>query len=254
MTATAHPCDAVFIGPHPDDVDLFCGGTVAHLTSTGRRVAIVDLTAGELATRGTPEFRASEARLSAERLGAAERLCLGLPDGHLDEKDPAQVEALVRVVRRLRPSLLIAPAAMDRHPDHEAAHRLVRRAAFLAGLARHAPDTGPPHRATTALFYPLHTLLRADLCVDTSDTFKTKRFALDAFASQLSPSTADTATVLTSETYLAALEARDRTAGALIGVGTAEPFLAEAPARLSDPMDATALYGASTAWRQEPRR
>jgi bacillithiol biosynthesis deacetylase BshB1 len=254
MTLSAEPFDALFVGPHPDDVDLFCGGTVARLAALGRRVLIVDLSRGELATRGDPATREAEARLSAERLGAAERRCLGLPDGHLDARDAGQVGALVDVLRAARPSVVIAPAAIDRHPDHEAAHHLVRRASFLAGLVRHAPAAGAPHRPSTLLFYPLHTHLRADLCIDTSDTFKAKRFALDAFASQLSPSTADAATVLTSETYLAALEARDRTAGALIGVATAEPFLAEAPARLSDPMDATALYGASTAWRQEPRR
>jgi bacillithiol biosynthesis deacetylase BshB1 len=244
---------ALFIGPHPDDVDLFCGGTVARLTRAGRRVVIADLSRGELATRGTPELRAAEAREAADRLGVAERLNLELPDGHLDDRSDAQVDAVVALIREVRPALVVAPAPLDRHPDHAAAHRLVQRAVFLAALARHAPG-GAPHRATTVLFYPLHTHLRADLCVDTSDVFATKQHALDAFASQLAPPAHGAATVLTAPSYRAALEARDRSYGGLIGAATAEPYLAEVPARVDDPMDALALFGTATAWRQEPRR
>jgi len=250
MTGDNTHCDALFVGPHPDDVELFCGGTVARLVSLGYRVVIVDLTRGEMASNGDPESRAAEAQAAATILGVALRENLGLPDACLEPTQHAP--ALAQAIRAHRPELIFAPSAFDRHPDHEAAHALVRRAVFLAGLAKFAPDGGASFRPTSTLFYPMHTHARADLCVSIDATFELKQRAIDCFSSQLSPPTAGPATTLNRAAYRSELVARDRFYGAQIGSVAAEPFISEGPIAVDDPV---ALFKgqALSPWRMRGR-
>lgn len=225
MTGTA-----LFFGPHPDDVELFAGGTAARCARLGHRLVICDLTRGERASNGTPEVRAAEAAAAATALGAHERLNLGLPDAGLRAGDPAQLRAVIEAVRAVRPDVVVAPWRDDRHPDHEAGAELVRRACFFAGL-RTAEADGAPHRPASFLHY----LVR----VDATPTFvvplsaadvAAKWRAIEAHASQVGSAPAEspgrTPTLVGETGFREVLAARDRTWGAHAGVAAAEPFVA----------------------------
>src|SRR5262245_47404291 len=142
--------DALFFGAHPDDVELTSAGLAARLATHGHAVGIVDLTRGEMASRGTVEVRSHEAQAAAEALGVTLRENLGLPDTGIDRRDRAHLRAVVEILRRHRPRLVVAPFADDAHPDHVEAAHLVARACYLAGLARF-DATGERHRPARLL-------------------------------------------------------------------------------------------------------
>ena len=178
--------DIAAICAHCDDADLIMGGTLALQASRGRRVAIVDMTAGESGSRGTPETRIKEGAEAARILGVAHRECLGLPDSALEvraeHKDP-----VVEAIRRLRPRVVILQHWQQRHPDHSAAGRIVYEASFLAGLKNYRPDLGDPHRPFN-LVYSLATTEQPDsipsFVVDITSVWDVKMKAIAAFASQ----------------------------------------------------------------------
>lgn len=225
--------DAVFFGAHPDDIELTSGGLAARLAAAGSVVALVDLTAGESASRGTPAGRAAEAREAQRRLGAASRECLALPDLGLDRRDRAQARAVVECLRRHRPRLVVAPWREDAHPDHVEAHHLVTRACYLSGLARFeaAGERFRPRRLLFALYRELAT---PTLVVDVSAAWEARMDALRAHASQLDPA-AGPATYLTHPGFLAEVEARARVLGARIGARFGEGYRAHGPLALSEP-------------------
>jgi bacillithiol biosynthesis deacetylase BshB1 len=223
------PCDVLAVGAHPDDVELGCGATLARLAAAGRTVGVLDLSAGELATRGTAEQRAREAAGAASTLGVAWRACLGLPDGALDPGDGEQAGVLVRALRTARPRAVLLPHRDDPHPDHPAAAALVRRAAFLAGVARCLPAAGAAHRPSLLLEYPGPRQLFAPLLViDVSAHYDAKRRALVAYGSQFDAAKGPP-THLASGHYLAAIEGRDRACGNGIGCELGEGFSSPGP-------------------------
>lgn len=222
-------CEVLAVGAHPDDVELGCGGTLARLAAAGRRVGILDLTRGELATRGTPAGRAEEAARAARALGVTWRHVLDLPDGGLDSHDGAQRDAVVAVLRQAMPTVVIFPHWGDPHPDHAAGSRLVQDACFLAGLARWHEELGTPHRPRLLLAYPgPRQLLVPHLVVDVTTSAPAKRRALAAHASQFETA-AGTPTHLASGHFLAAVEGRDRAAGNTVGCEVGEGFVAVGP-------------------------
>jgi bacillithiol biosynthesis deacetylase BshB1 len=150
--------DALAIAAHPDDAELFCGGTLALLSRQGYKVGICDLTRGELATQGTPDTRSAEAKAASDLLKLAHRENLSLPDGGIFESENTQVDALCEVFRRLKPELLLAPYFEDRHPDHAQASRLVDRAVFFANLRSYRPESGEPHQILQVLYYQICVL------------------------------------------------------------------------------------------------
>lgn len=225
--------DLLALGPHPDDVELSCGGFVASAAARGQAVVIVDCTRGEMGTNGTVPQRAAEAAAAAEALGVQARENLRLPDGGLDGGDPAQVDALIRAIRRHRPALLLAPWIEARHPDHAAAGRLAQRAMFLAGLRKHRPDLGEPWRPTRLIHYPQRHEIRPDFVVDISAHLATKRAAIACHASQFG---AGEATLINQPLALRALHTRDAYWGASVGVEAGEPYLLGAPVPLADPV------------------
>ena len=231
--------DALFVGAHPDDVELTSGGLAALLASHGHAVAVVDLTRGERASRGTVEDRAAEAAAAARELGVT-RENLGLPDTALSRHDAAQLRAMVECVRRLRPRLLVAPHRDDAHPDHIEASHLVARAAYLAGLARYAA-AGERHRPDTVLFALYRSDVPATLVVDVSTVWERRMAALRAHASQLDPARGPE-TYLTRPGFLAEVEARARVWGAQIGVTHGEGYRTRGPLALRD---ARSLLGAA---------
>jgi len=222
-------CDVLALGAHPDDVELGCGGTLARLAAAGTRVGIVDLTAGELSTRGTTQRRAREAAAAAAALGAAWRACLALPDGGLSSEDEAQAAAVVTALRAAAPRALLLPHPDDPHPDHAAAAALARRGAFLAGVARWHAEGGAPHRPRLLLAYPgPRQLLAPDVVLDVTAAYAAKRAALAAYASQFAPDQGSP-THLSTAYYLAAIEGRDRAAGNTAGCELGEGFATLGP-------------------------
>ena len=178
------PLDLLAVFAHPDDAELLCGGALARSADRGERVGILDLTRGEMASRGTPEARAREAEEAAGILGAAVRRNAGLPDGSLVADLDARA-TLAAWFRELKPRVVVTHWSRGRHPDHGEAARLVRDAAFLSGL-RNAPLEGEPFRP----FKVVHaTAFREDapapsFVVDVTDQMERKLQALSCYESQ----------------------------------------------------------------------
>ncbi len=230
------PLDLLAIGAHPDDVELGCGGTLALAARRGRRVGIVHLTRGEAATRGTVEERRREAERAAEALGAVALEFLDCGDGGL-RTGPAEEDALIALLRRLRPELVLGPPPFDRHPDHRRGHLLVEACAFYSGLAKRGE--GEPHRPAAVWSYMGHDSFEPDLVVDVSGGWEIKMAALDSYTSQLHQLGADRrepATKVASPEFRLAMEGRARHFGLLIGAAYGEPFLSRLPLAVRDPL------------------
>lgn len=231
--------DALFFGAHPDDVELTSGGLAALLASHGHRVGIVDLTRGEMASRGTPAERAKEADAAAAALGVSLRTTAGIPDLGIHRHDPAQLRAVVAMLRAHAPRLVVAPDRDDEHPDHTEAAHLVSRACYVAGLARfEAP--GERHRPDRLLFALYRGRARPHLVVDVSAAWEKRMAALLAHVSQLDPARGP-ATYLTKPGFLEVVEGRARALGALIGAVYGEGYRMRAPLAVTD---ARSLLGA----------
>jgi bacillithiol biosynthesis deacetylase BshB1 len=215
--------DVIAFGAHPDDVELYAAGTLARLGAKGYSTAIVDMTRGELSSRGTPAVRAREAREAARILGLRFRENLGLPDGDVHLTAEARLE-VIRVLRKYRPALVLAHHWDDRHPDHVNASRLVTEACHHAGLAR--LKTGQERfRPNLILYYmlPAHTV--PTLVVDVTDFAEKRSAAIRAYKSQLfDPVSREPATYLSRPDFLAHIENIHSFYGTLIGRAKGEGY------------------------------
>jgi bacillithiol biosynthesis deacetylase BshB1 len=223
--------DVLFFGAHPDDVEWGVGGIALLLKQRGVSFAVVDLTRGELGSRGVPEQRKNEAAVAAEFMGAGARENLELPDGGVQDT-PAHRFLIAQTIRRHRPKLVVAPLWEDRHPDHAAAGLMVRNSALYCTLKK-ADDVNPPHRPNAFLYYPLHKTASAAFVVDTSEVFVRKLELLRLHHSQFGK-TAEEFGVLAQGLgdYLYGLETRDRHYGSQVGVRYGEALIAEGPVKL----------------------
>ena len=220
--------DLLVFGPHPDDLEIGLGGSIAKHVALGHTVALCDLTRGEMGTNGTPEERASEAEAARVVLGASSRDNLGLPDGDIGG-DASHLREAVAFIRRMKPKTIAAPYGEDRHPDHVAANRLLTRAAFLSGLTRYGAG-GEKWRPDWILYYFINDSAPPSFVVDVSATYNTKRAALACHRSQFDSAAAGgTATRLTSPRFRQLIESRDAQFGALIGADFAEGVIAREP-------------------------
>lgn len=242
--------DVLAIGAHPDDVEIGIGGTVRKLVLQGRRVGILDLSQGELASRGSVEERRAEAQRAAEILGVLRRQNAGLPDGGITNTT-AQQHALIPFIRSFRPRVILAPMRDDRHPDHEAAHHLVRAADYFAGLVRlHSANqdsanqdsgnqnSGPesePWRAPHMYFYAVHKEMAIpQLIVDVSGQFEDKLAALRAFRSQFhNPEYGGVETYVSSAGFWESIQQRAAYWGSRIGVAYGETLFSDGPIAVS---------------------
>ncbi|MBI5323697.1 MAG: bacillithiol biosynthesis deacetylase BshB1 [Ignavibacteriae bacterium] len=226
--------DVLFAGAHPDDIELSAGGTVANLTLEGKKVVIVDFTRGELGTRGSGATRIKESQEAANILGVHERINLRLPDGYIKADDESILKA-IRFIRKYRPKIVVMNPEYERHPDHEAVHKIIRSAMFKSGLIRIiTKDNGKkqePFRTRTMLSYQQAYSFHKnpDLIVDISDTFEIKMNAIKAYSSQVyvagKSDPNGPVTRLSRPEFLEELKSRAIYFGTLIGCRYAEPFL-----------------------------
>ena len=177
--------DLLAIAPHPDDVELTCGGTMIKMSEAGYRTGILDLTRGETGTRGTPETRLREAARAAKIMGARVRRNLALPDAHLRVCDEYKA-AIAEVIRELEPRTVILPYWEGRHPDHYAAARLGYEACFIAGLKAY-PLAGEAFRPFKILYAAAYADVRPTIAVDITKQYDKRRDAILSYASQFRP-------------------------------------------------------------------
>jgi len=177
--------DILAIAAHPDDVELTCGGTMLKMANKGYKTGILDLTAGEMGTRGTPETRAKEAALAAKILKVAWRGTLGVPDSDVQASRQHKMR-LAQIIRDLRPRTVILPYWQARHPDHYHASLLGYEGCFLAGL-KQLPLTGQPHRPFKILYATSFEGMPATFVVDITKEYAQRRKAILAYGSQFRP-------------------------------------------------------------------
>lgn len=218
------------IGAHPDDVELGCGATLARLVTEGHSVYIIDLTRGELGTRGSAEDRLHEATQAAEILGVKQRYNLAFRDGFL-VNDEVHQRTLISYIRHLQPDMVIGNAPVDRHPDHGRACMLIRDAVFLAGLKKIETTWEQREqqawRPTSLFHYIQAMLIKPDVVVDVGDYWEKKMQAVMAYKTQFYSAADDRepSTYISSPEFLESITARGREMGINQGFRFAEGFI-----------------------------
>ncbi|MBW8361972.1 MAG: bacillithiol biosynthesis deacetylase BshB1 [Kaistella sp.] len=223
--------DILAFGAHPDDVELGCGGTLAKLISEGKKVAVVDLTQGELGTRGTNITRAEEAADASEILGISFRENLMMKDGFLLNTEENQME-IVKMIRKYRPELIYANAIDDRHPDHAKAAKLVSDACFLSGLVKIETEMDGEEQEAWRPKHVFHYIqwknIEPDFVVDISGFMEKKIEACLAYKTQFyDPKSNEPMTPIATKDFLESLTYRAQDLGRLSGVDFAEGFTTE---------------------------
>jgi bacillithiol biosynthesis deacetylase BshB1 len=228
--------DVLAIGAHPDDVELGMGGFLLRMKSLGYTTGIVDLTRGEMGSRGTPEIRAQEAQAAGSLLGVRVRKNLDLGDGHL-ELNLANRHALAYAIRELKPTFVVGPYFNDKHPDHAAAGAIMKYASYDARMAK--LDLGlPPHSCRMLLYYPCHIYVTPSLVVDITPHFEQKMAAVSAYKSQFGDSndnySSDYVHIGITD-YILHIKSRCGHFGSLVGVSYGEGFFSQDPLLINDP-------------------
>lgn len=222
----AETVDLLAIAAHRDDVELTCGGTVAKAVRAGHRAGIVDLTQGEMGTRGDAATRAAEAERAAKTLGVTLRLNAGLRDAHI-ENNEASRQKVVELIRRTRPRVVILPFPVGRHPDHRIASELGRDACYLAGLAKYHPGVGGEAHRPFKVLYSLayrEDPVKPTFVVDITDTFETKMQAIRCYASQFEGAKAAGEIHPTGQDLYSLIQVQSAHYGSLIRRRYGEPF------------------------------
>ncbi len=237
MDESQFELDALAVFSHPDDAELSVSGTLLRLKALGYRTGVLDMTRGEMGTRGTPEMRAEEAVAGARLMNLDLRLNLGQPDGHLWLTEEART-AVVRVLRSHKPKVLLTTHWDDPHPDHAVTCRIVRDAARLATMARYDEEGKQPPVPMPAVMHSMfsrHTL--PSFIVDVSDFVEEKMAAIRAHVSQFyQPGSEEPATRISDPAFLTQIEDRMRYFGSLIGVAAGEPFYVREALNVDDPI------------------
>ncbi len=223
--------DVLAIGAHPDDVELGCGGTIAKLISEGKKVAILDLTQGELGTRGTNETRAIEAKNAAEILGISARENLKMKDGFLINSEEYQLR-IIKAIRTYQPEIVFCNAVDDRHPDHAKAAKLASDACFLSGLIKiETEESGKKQekwRPKQVFHYIQWKNLEPDFVIDISGFLDKKIESCLAYKTQFyDPTSTEPTTPISSKSFLDSITYRAQDLGRLAGVEHAEGFTTE---------------------------
>ena len=233
--------DILAIFAHPDDVELTVGGTLLKMKSRGYKTGALDVTRGEMGTRGTVEGRAREAEAAAKILKLDVRENLGLPDGRVFATDDEFRAKLVRVLRRLKPKVLLTHQIDDPHPDHHHIAQLVREAARLASMQKYDGDFGQQRISAPIVAHNIFSQrVTPSFIVDVSDFLDEKTASIKAHASQFYNPNAgadELETRLTNKNFIDELENRSRYFGSLIGVAAGEPFYVREALNVEDPIE-----------------
>jgi bacillithiol biosynthesis deacetylase BshB1 len=226
------PLDVLAIAAHPDDVEQTCGGTLIKMAELGYRSGVLDLTAGDMGSRGTPELRVQESQDAARHLLLSWRQNLRWPDARLENTISARM-TMAGVIRRIQPRVVVLPYWTGRHPDHYRAAEIGYEACFLSGLKRLEEDV-PPHRPFKILYASLYANVTPSFVVDISQQFDRRMASLFSYASQYGD-TADASDLFPShrevEERIAAVA---RFYGNLIGVKYGEPFVVKEAMQVDD--------------------
>jgi bacillithiol biosynthesis deacetylase BshB1 len=220
----ASSLDVLAFGPHPDDIEIGAGATLAKHAALGHRVGLCDLTRGEMGSNGTPEQRIAEAEAAGRAMGAVWRQNLGWPDRQIGGTD-AHLLAATELIRKWRPRIVAVPYWDDRHPDHVTSSRLLAEAVFNAGLRRFA-GAGDAWRPEWICYYFINDAAVPSFIVDVSEHYETKRRALACHGSQFAAGVSEgVATRINAPAFMQLVESRDAQFGAQIGVRFAEGFV-----------------------------
>lgn len=223
--------DLLAFGAHPDDIEISAGGTIAKLISEGKKVAVIDLTRGELGTRGTSLDRLNESGNAARILGVSIRENLDIPDGNIFNTEQNRLK-IIHSIRKYQPKIILANAPHDRHPDHGKAGELVREASFLAGLKKiqtyEEGDLQDKWRADVLYQYIQYQFIEPHFITDISGFENQKMEAIRAYKSQFfNLDSSEPETVLSNQDFLKGITARDREFGKQIFTSSGEGFLTE---------------------------
>lgn len=226
--------DVLVIGAHPDDAEICIGGTIAKLTSSGKKVVIADCTKGELGTRGNVELRAMEASDASSILNISGRINLNMNDGDIRYSDK-NIYKLVKLIRKVRPDVVLIPPEFERHPDHQNLYTLAREAMFKSGLVKfETEENGNPQevfRTRKVYCYMQYNEFKEKpgFYIDISDFYDKKIKAVKAYKSQLfitgETNEIENETMISSKSFFEYLDARAKYFGGLIGVKYAEAYL-----------------------------
>lgn len=224
-----HKLDILAFGAHPDDVELGCGGTLLGAVAEGKKVGVIDLTKGELGTRGTVEQRIKEAQKASQVLGITVRENLGMADGFFENNKANQL-LIIETIRRFQPSIIFCNAPEDRHPDHGRAAQLIEDAAFLAGLAKiettYNGVAQSAWRPTQVFHYIQSRSLTPNFVVDISAQMEKKMESILAHSSQFyDPNSKEPETFISGTAFLEFVKGRAKELGQQIGVQYAEGFI-----------------------------
>jgi bacillithiol biosynthesis deacetylase BshB1 len=215
--------DVLAIAAHPDDVELTCGGTLIKMAGMGYRTGVLDLTRGEMGTRGTPEVRDREALAAAKIMGLAMRANAGLPDSRLDTKEDYK-RAIAVHIRKLQPKTVILPYWEGRHPDHYTASKLGYEACFIAGLKRY-PLEGEPFRPFKILYSAAYSTVAPIFAVDITEQYERRREAILCYSSQFTPVERGEKVFMPLDRLEAEMNLMASHYGRMIGVRYAEGFV-----------------------------
>ena len=223
--------DILAIGAHPDDVELGCGATIAKEISLGKKIGILDLTRGELGTRGSADIRDIEAKNSSKILGVDVRENLAFADGFFVNDKEHQLE-IIKIIRKYKPTIVLCNAVEDRHIDHPKGSELVSNACFLSGLSKIETEIGGVRQEAWRPKQVYHFIqwknLEPDFVVDVSDFIEIKMNAVKAYSSQFyNPNSKEPSSPISSKNFLDSVKYRAQDLGRIIGVEYAEGFTTE---------------------------
>lgn len=230
--------DILAFGAHPDDVEISCGGTLLRYADEGKQTAIVDLTQGELGTRGSGALRLEECKAASQILGLVDRVNLGMADGFFEENED-HLHQIIREIRHFRPKLIFANSIRDRHPDHGRAAALVARAAFLSGLPKIKTERNgisqEAYRAPMLLHYIQDIYIEPDVVLDVSAYAEEKIKVVQCFSSQFfDPNSTEPETPISNAHFFEFMKGRMLQFGRPIGAKYAEGFTVNRTLGVSD--------------------
>ena len=230
--------DVLAFAPHPDDVELYCAATLVKLKQQGYTTAIIDLTRGEMSSRGTPESRERETLAASHILKLDHRENLSIPDNGI-QNDDVNRRKVIEILRRLRPNTVLIPYFIDRHPDHEHASALIKEAIFYSGLSKiemHDANNVPlpAYRPKKSFYYMLERTFEPSFIVDVTETFEQRLEAIRTFATQFNSTNEQDGpkTFISSPDFFEFIIARARSLGFSIGVRYGEGFLSMTPTEM----------------------